>query len=307
MAADDPLLGLRDSWRGDLVTLSTLGHPTPTLYHMDTSYYSQVVRLVMEEEGVAYSSRHLDIHGELGAWYLAVHPAGQVPTLIHQGRVVVESRTIAMLVVEELSSRHLLLPLDMRQRVLAMVDLHYAEADIEKLSFGTLLTSNRVMAMVVPRKARRELKALEKMKKEHPEMKEVIENKIEMKKTQISGYEAPQELKDFALVKMVGLLDKLEVELGRSQGSFLCGGYTLADTLFTCTLARLVLSAVHPSPGWPWWASSPASWPPGPSWPPGGPPSPPGSPSQGAAGTLCRGWATREVYHNSYRIKIKCQ
>ena len=238
MAAGDPKLGLRDSWKGDLLTLSTLDIPTPTLYHMDTSYYSQVVRLVMEEEGVVYTSRLLDPHRELGAWYLAVHPSGQVPALIHQGRVVVESRTIAMMVVEELSDQHLLLPPDTRQEVLDMVDLHYAEADIEELTFGTMLTSSRVLAMAVPRKAKGELRALEKMKKEHPEMKEVIERKIEMKKAQISGYEAPQELKDSALVKMEVLLDQLEAALGRCQGSFLCGGYSLADTLYTCTLAR---------------------------------------------------------------------
>ena len=51
----------------------------PTLYHAEPSYYSQVVRLVMEEEGINYISRETDIHSkheQSSDWYLNMNPAG---------------------------------------------------------------------------------------------------------------------------------------------------------------------------------------------------------------------------------------
>ena len=42
MAEGDPKLGQNDSWRGDPISLSTPEDEVPTLYHTDTSYYSQV-------------------------------------------------------------------------------------------------------------------------------------------------------------------------------------------------------------------------------------------------------------------------
>merc|ERR1712088_1029995 len=78
MASGDPRLGVADSWRrSDLPTKSKEDDTKPTLYHTDTSYYSQVVRLVLEEECIDYVSRHLDIHGsmeQLEPWYLRIQP-----------------------------------------------------------------------------------------------------------------------------------------------------------------------------------------------------------------------------------------
>ena len=43
MASGDPKLGVADSWRrGDIPTKSKEDDTKPTLYHTDTSYYSQV-------------------------------------------------------------------------------------------------------------------------------------------------------------------------------------------------------------------------------------------------------------------------
>ena len=87
----------------------------PTLYHTDTSYYSQIVRLVLEEEGIQYKSRHFDIHSSmvlqlwLNSWYLKINPNGVVPTLIYQGKSIVESRDISLFVVKEISDEGRLL------------------------------------------------------------------------------------------------------------------------------------------------------------------------------------------------------
>ena len=62
------------------------------------------MRLVLEEEGVHYISRHLDIHGtmdQLEPWYLAVNPAGVVPTLLFRGNAVAESKDISLFAIDE--------------------------------------------------------------------------------------------------------------------------------------------------------------------------------------------------------------
>ena len=114
MAEGDPKIGQNDSWRGDLISVSTAEDPMPTLYHTDTSYYSQIVRLVLEEEGVQYKSRHFDFiynssMEQLNSWYLNINPNGVVPTLIYQGKSIVESRDISLFVVEEISNEGRLL------------------------------------------------------------------------------------------------------------------------------------------------------------------------------------------------------
>ena len=111
MAEGDPKIGQNDSWRGDLISISTTEDPIPTLYHTDTSYYSQIVRLVLEEEGIQYKSRHFDIYlsMHLNSWYLNINPNGVVPTLIYQGQPIVESKDISLFVVKEISNEGRLL------------------------------------------------------------------------------------------------------------------------------------------------------------------------------------------------------
>ena len=87
MASGDPKLGHLDSWRKDEITLSIPESDVPTLYHTDMSYYSQVVRLVLEEEGVNYRSRGFDIHTEqeqMTEWYIKINPNAVVPTLMYR-------------------------------------------------------------------------------------------------------------------------------------------------------------------------------------------------------------------------------
>ena len=113
MAEGDPKVGQVDSWRGDEITISTRDDPIPTLYHSETSYYSQLVRLVLEEEGIQYKSRAVDIHShfeQMEPWYININPSAVVPTLIYKGQSVVESKDIALFVVQEISNQCLLLP-----------------------------------------------------------------------------------------------------------------------------------------------------------------------------------------------------
>ena len=133
------------------MSLHTEQSPLPTLYHYGPSYYSQVVRLTMEEEGVNYISRETDIHNKQEQstdWYLHINPAGVVPTLLWAGRPVCESRDIAVFVVDTLSkSEHGLLSVN-RDDIMEMMDLHYSECLIEPLTFSTLASKNKVQTLL---------------------------------------------------------------------------------------------------------------------------------------------------------------
>jgi len=243
MAAKDPCIGKRDSWRGDLVELHTAQSPLPTLYHAEPSYYSQVVRLVMEEEGINYISRETDIHSkqeQSSDWYLNMNPAGVVPTLLWAGKPVCESKDISIFVVDNLSHNDNGLLSVNRDDVLEMVEFHYEQCLIEPLTFSTLASKNKFMATIINKKMSGGLAKLEKSKIANPDLSSELDKKIAALKERMKIFQDPQKTQDEALAKMMTVLDRLEERLGRAQ--FVCGEtYSLADCLYTCTLARLAM------------------------------------------------------------------
>ena len=72
------------------------------LYHFIMSNCSQRVRLGLEEKGLDWTSHHLDLPGNahVSADYQRINPKGVVPTLVHDGQVVLESNDI-LLYLEE--------------------------------------------------------------------------------------------------------------------------------------------------------------------------------------------------------------
>ncbi len=67
------------------------------LYHSGLSTCSKQVRLALVEKGLPYVSRYVELqhHAQLSAAYLALNPWGVVPTLVHDGRPIVNSAAIA--------------------------------------------------------------------------------------------------------------------------------------------------------------------------------------------------------------------
>lgn len=244
MAEGDPKLGQNDSWRGDPISLSTPEDEVPTLYHTDTSYYSQVVRLVLAEEGVEYRSRGTDIHAnpeQVSPWYIRINPNCNVPTLIYKGKPVVESKDISILIIDQISNDHKLLPSSAdREKVLELVELHYEACNIEQVTMGSMMANNKIVGMMMPKKQRNNIAALEKVKREHPDMAEFVDARIPVLQERLKNWADPAAQRDQALGPLNSALDNLEKKLEESGGPFLCGGeYTLADCLFTCVLARL--------------------------------------------------------------------
>jgi len=66
------------------------------LFHFVLSNCSQRVRFALEEKGLAWTSHHLNLaaNEHVSADYQRVNPNGVVPTLVHDGQVVIESNDI---------------------------------------------------------------------------------------------------------------------------------------------------------------------------------------------------------------------
>ena len=66
------------------------------LYHSGISNCSMRVRITLEEKGLEWESHHFDIlkKEHLTPEYFGINPKGLVPTLVHDGRVIIESDDI---------------------------------------------------------------------------------------------------------------------------------------------------------------------------------------------------------------------
>jgi glutathione S-transferase len=69
---------------------------TVELYHFWSSVCSVHSRMALEEKGVVWTSRYIDLFkfDQLRPEYLAINPKGVVPTLVHNGQPVRESSVI---------------------------------------------------------------------------------------------------------------------------------------------------------------------------------------------------------------------
>jgi glutathione S-transferase len=66
------------------------------LYNTSVSTCSQKVRLALAEKGLAFVDRQVSLkdNEQLSDWYLALNPNGVVPTLVHDGKPVIDSSVI---------------------------------------------------------------------------------------------------------------------------------------------------------------------------------------------------------------------
>ena len=67
-----------------------------TLYHYWSSVCSQKARMCLAEKKIPWDSRHVDLFrfDNYSDWYTKLNPKNVVPTLVHHGRVIIESNVI---------------------------------------------------------------------------------------------------------------------------------------------------------------------------------------------------------------------
>jgi glutathione S-transferase len=142
------------------------------LYHNDMSVCAQKVRIALEELNLEWHSHHLKLRGDeqLRPDFLAINPKGQVPALVDDGFVVVESTVINEYLADSYG-HGLLVPDDPRGRARMRWWTRQLDDDVH-ISIGTISQAisfrhqylatgeenvNHILSLI-PDEARREMK-----------------------------------------------------------------------------------------------------------------------------------------------------
>jgi len=189
------------------------------LYHAGMTTCSRKARLGLKEKGVPYKSHfmRLDKFEHHTPEYLKLNPNGIVPTLVHDGKVVIESGVINEYVDELFPDQNPLRPADLHARARMRVFC--------KMADEYALPATRVPTWTRTKQAQLKAlddKAFEKIIKETP----LVDHQIKMKALKSGGFGE----KDFeeAYGRMDYVYDRCEAAL--ANGSYLVGNaYTLAD------------------------------------------------------------------------------
>ena len=105
-----------------------------TLFHFWSSTCSRKVRIALAEKDINWKSHHIDIVNKLENLepeYLKINPNGVVPTLKHDGKVIIESNIIIEYIDDTFSGVKLK-PDDTFQRAVMRLWLETAEAKVHK-------------------------------------------------------------------------------------------------------------------------------------------------------------------------------
>ena len=211
-----------------------------TLYHGRTSVCSIKARLALAEKGQAFESRLLTLRGDqFDPAYTKLNPNAVVPTLVHDGRVVIESSVI-MRYVDEAFAGGPLMPENPSDRARARMILKLMDEHVHMSCVTlTFATANRAhLARMSPQELEAEL-AKTPDRRRSDIKREVVRH----------GLDTP------LVAQALAWQQKLhrEIESAMQLGPYLAGErYSLADaaaTPYIWRLEKLKLAAM--------WASLP--------------------------------------------------
>lgn len=210
------------------------------LYHHPLSVCSMKVRLALEEKGLAWSGRVVDIVHEqeqLEPWYLELNPNGVIPTLqLHNGatRVVTDSAKIIRCIAA-LPEGNRLIPIQEGdlETMEMLVDLA-DKVDLQILSYArhpSMENSGKILEARIEKSRR--------LAEQHPELKsnyEVCAERSEKSKSFRVDAEYVTEVEQQVQDSLAGIQHRLE------RNRFLVSdAYSLADVIWTVVLSRLEL------------------------------------------------------------------
>ena len=210
------------------------------LYHHPLSVCSMKVRLALEEKGVAWSGRVVDIvrkQEQLEPWYLELNSKGVIPTLQHSNgstQVITNSVDIIRFIAD-LPEGSSLVPQQEEKIQLMHTMIDMADnIDLQILSYArhpSMVKSESVLDARIQKSIM--------MGKKHPEFKDryqVCANRSEKMKAFRVSLEHVQSIENKAFDALSFVEDQLR------GAAFLIGEtYTLADVIWTVVLSRLEL------------------------------------------------------------------
>ncbi len=210
-----------------------------TLYHIPPSFFSAIARLALEEKGVAWHGRIVNIGPpaeNYQPWYVRKNPRAVVPTLEHGERVVWDTLRIVRY-VDETFEGPALVPSEPGARERAERWVQIVDGfPFRELSYGQPSGLLRHVPRWVVGVRRRKLVA---HRGRNPDLAEAYDARIadvDRWAQTIADPGAIAALRE----RMQAHLDALEAELGVRP--FIAGdAYSLADVYWTVALARLRL------------------------------------------------------------------
>lgn len=214
--------------------------PSLMLYHHPLSVCSMKVRLALEEKGLAWSGRVIDIvkkQEQLEPWYLKLNPKGVIPTLEYRNgttKALTDSARIIRFIAS-LPEGNALLPQSESDNQLLDKLINLADdIDLQILSYArhpSMEKSEKILD------ARVEKSLL--MSEKHPELKsnyEVCAARSEKSKTFRVDKKHIEDIEQSTLEAITFAENQLQ------GNNFLLGNaYTLADVIWTVVLSRLDL------------------------------------------------------------------
>ncbi len=198
------------------------------LYHNDMSTCAQKVRLALAEKGVRWESRHLDLRARdhQTPAYLKLNPNAVVPTLVHDGVVIIES-TVINEYIDDAFGGVSLRPVDAAGR--ARMRLWTKQLD-EGLHADTGVLSTSIAFRY------------QKLEKGDREVQALVDNvpdavkRARVRANIFEGVQSPY-FKE-SVLRFDALLGRMETTLANSQ--WLAGDtYSLADIAYAPYLTRL--------------------------------------------------------------------
>ncbi|MDE0539878.1 MAG: glutathione S-transferase family protein [Rhodospirillales bacterium] len=198
------------------------------LYHFWSSTCSKKVRIALAEKGLDWESRHIDLgpkQENTEPWYVKLNPNGVVPTLDHDGRIIIESNVIIEYLDDVFPDIHLR-PGDAYGRAQMRIWLdrteHVVHRNVNMISFNRRF---------LPRLAEKSDAEKEAVINRMPN----LEKRREMLRRLRAGVSVDDEAQ--AEAALAGVMDMMEVQLG--QTPWLAGEeFSLADICITPFIER---------------------------------------------------------------------
>jgi len=201
---------------------------TLVLYNAPQSTCSQRVRFVLHAKGLPFEERKLDLFAgdQLKPEYLAINPNGVVPSLVHDGRVVIDSSVIMEYLDEVFPAPDRLVPDDAVERARMRALMRF----IDEVPAAAIRVPSYNLAFLPTYQAmsEAEFRALAESK---PLRKEFL---LTMGRTGFSDAEMRSSME--RLAKSVRRMDDA---IRASGGPFMLGRLTLADIAIMPVIVRL--------------------------------------------------------------------
>lgn len=217
-------------------------------YHFTMSFYSQLARLALEENGVVWTSHPVLIvaYEQYDPAYVRINPRCVVPTLVIDGRITTDAFNICRLVGATLGGGSLTPDSPEEQQCMERFSSLFKGIFVEALSYGTVPDFKRPLFVRLFGGRNHEAKSriLKQLIEQHsndPFLKEAYEKKLAILQFTENAMRSAEQMKGL-MTTIYATMDEVEyqLEVGPfSRGGWLCSRtYSQADLEWSVMLRR---------------------------------------------------------------------